>query len=209
MVSLASQTSSPSPPVRSTSWRCTATVFQLTGACELVATSGTRRRGDWPFLVGYVCCTLFVAQWVLKMGVQRLVIIGSLTTMLCSVPLWPYGDVDGLIIFAFIWGVANLGLLKIIISLATFIAMVPAPRLISGLLLGATLGTAVSHWVTIQIVERSISYFFLQFGPGCYLALVIVLLLASRGYVISQTSCTSPKGAAAETSPDADSGLAS
>ena len=143
------------------------------------------------------------------MGVQRLVIIGSLTTTLCSVPLWPYGDVDGLIILAFIWGVANLGLLKIIVSLATFMARVPTPRLISGLLLGASLGKAVSPWVTSQIVERSSSYFFLQFGPGCCLALVIVLLLASRGYATSQASRTSPEGAAAETSPGADSGLAS
>jgi len=35
MTSLASFMSSPSPPVRSTSWRCTATVFQLTRAAGL------------------------------------------------------------------------------------------------------------------------------------------------------------------------------
>ena len=143
------------------------------------------------------------------MGVQRLVIIGSLTTMLCSVPLWPYGDVDGLIIFAFIWGVANLGLQKTIISFAAFMARIPTPRLISGLLLGAMLSTAVSPWVTSQIVERSSSYFVLRFGPGCYMALVIVLLLVSRGYAASQASQNLPKGAAAAASPDADSGLAS
>ena len=143
------------------------------------------------------------------MGIQRLVIIGSLTTMLCSVPLWLYGDVDGLIIIAFIWGVANLWLLVIIISFSTFMVRVPMPRLKSGLLLGATLGTAVSPWVTSQIFERSSSYFVLQFGLGCYLALVIVLLLASRGYAASQASRTSPKGAAAAAGPDADSGLAS
>ncbi len=161
------------------------------------------------FWSGMFVAQLFVAWWVLKMSVQRLVIIGSLTTMLCSVPLWLYGDIDGLIILAFIWGVANLGLLKIIISFATLMVRVPTPRLISGLLLGATLGTAVSPWVTSQIVERSSSYFVLQFGSGCDLALVIVLLLASRGYAASQASCTAPKGAAAAASPDADSGLAS
>ena len=111
------------------------------------------------FWSGMFVAQLFVAWWVLKMGVQRLVIIGSLTTMLCSVPLWLYGDIDGLIILAFIWGVANLGLLKIIISFATLMVRVPTPRLISGLLLGATLGTAVSPWVTSQIFERSSSYF--------------------------------------------------
>ena len=146
---------------------------------------------------------------MLKIGVQRLVIIGSLTTMLFSVPLWPYGDVGGLIILAFIWGVANLGLHKIITSFATFMARIPTRRLISGLLLGATLGTAVSSWVTSQIVERSSSYLVLQFAPNCYMALVIVLLLASRGYAASQASRTSPKGAAAAASLDAGSGLAS
>ncbi len=143
------------------------------------------------------------------MGVQRLVIIGSLITMLRSAPLWLYGDVDGLIILEFILSVANLGLQKIIISFAAFMARIPTPRLISGLLLGAMLGTAVSPWVTSQIVERSSSYFVLRFGPGWYGALVIVLLLASRGHAASQASRTSPKGAAAPASPDADSGLAS
>jgi len=93
------------------------------------------------------------------MGIQRLVIIGSLTSTLCSVPLWLYGDVDGLIIIAFIWGVANLRLLVIIIYFSTFIVRVPMPRLKSGLLHGATLATAVSPWVTSQIFERSSSYF--------------------------------------------------
>ena len=143
------------------------------------------------------------------MNVQRLVIIGSLTTMLCTVPPWLNGDVDGLVILAFIWVIANLGLLKIIIFFATFMARVSTPQLISGLLLEATLGTAASPWVTSQIVERSDSYLVLQFGPGFYLALVIVLLLTSRGYATSQASCTSPKNAAAAASPVADSGLAS
>ena len=143
------------------------------------------------------------------MGIQRLVIIGSLTSTLCSVPLWLYGDVDGLIIIAFIWGVANLRLLVIIIYFSTFMVRVPMPRLKSGLLHGATLATAVSPWVTSQIFERSSSYFVLQFGLACYLALVIVLLLTSRGYAASQASRTSPKGAAAAAGPDAGSGLAS
>ena len=143
------------------------------------------------------------------MGIQRLVIIGSLTTRLCSVLLWLCGDIAGLIILAFIWGVANLALLKIIISFATLMVRLPTPRLISGLLLGATLGTAVSPWVTSQIVERWSSYFVLQFGSGCYLALVIVLLLASREYAVSQASCTALKGAATAVSTNGHAGLAS
>ena len=143
------------------------------------------------FWSGMLVAQLLVAWWVLKIGVQRLVIIGSVTTMLCSMPLWLYGDIDGLMILAFFWGVANLGLLKMIISFATLTVTSPTPRLISGLLLGATLGTAVSPWVTSQIVERSSSYVVLQFGSGCYLALLIALLMASRRYAASQASLTS------------------
>lgn len=153
---------------------------------------------------------LLVAWWVLKIGVQRLVIIRSATTMLCSIPLWLYGDMDGLIILAFIWGVANLGLLKTIISFSTLIVTAPTPRLISGLLLGATLGTAISSLVTSKIVEHSSSYFFLQFGSGCYPAFVIALLMASRRYVASQASLTSLRDfTAASPYAYADSGISS
>ena len=111
---------------------------------------------------------------------------------------------------ASIWGVANLGLLNMIISFAMLIVTAPTPRLISGLLLGATLGIAVSLWVTIQTVERSSSYFALQFGPGHYLSSVIVLLMASRRYAASRASLTSLRDFSFA-SPDAyaDSGISS
>jgi TsgA-like MFS transporter len=132
------------------------------------------------FWTGMFVAQLFVAWWVLKIGVQRLMIIGSISTCLCSIPLWLVSDIDGLLILAFIWGVANLGLLKIIISFATLTVSAPTPRLVSGLLLGATLGTAVSPWVTSYIVEYASSYFVLQFGTACYLSLSVLLAIASR-----------------------------
>jgi TsgA-like MFS transporter len=132
------------------------------------------------FWTGMFVAQLFVAWWVLKIGVQRLMIIGSISTCLCSIPLWLVSDIDGLLILAFIWGVANLGLLKIIISFATLTVSTPTPRLVSGLLLGATLGTAVSPWVTSYIVEYASSYFVLQFGTACYFTLSLLLGIASR-----------------------------
>ena len=168
-------------------------LWWLPNYLETASLAPAARAGE---VVGQFWSGMFVAQllvtwWVLKIGVQRLVIIGSVTTMLFSMPLWLYEDIDGLMILAFIWGVANLGLLKMIISFATLIVRAPTPRLISGLLLGATLGTAVSPWVTSQIVEHSTSYLVLQFGSGCYLALVIALLMASRRYAASQASLSS------------------
>jgi MFS family permease len=132
------------------------------------------------FWSGMFVAQLFVAWWVLKVGVQRLIIIGSISTSLCSIPLWLVTDIDALLILAFVWGVANLGLLKIIISFATLTVSTPTPRLVSGLLLGATLGTAVSPWVTSYLVEVASAYFVLQFGTACYVVLSVLLLVASR-----------------------------
>jgi TsgA-like MFS transporter len=132
------------------------------------------------FWSGMLVAQLFVAWWVLKIGVQRLIIIGSISTSLCSIPLWLVTDIDALLILAFVWGVANLGLLKIIISFATLTVSAPTPRLVSGLLLGATLGTALSPWVTSYIVEVTSAYFVLQFGTACYVVLSVLLLVASR-----------------------------
>jgi hypothetical protein len=47
-------------------------------------------------------------------------------------------------------------------------------------LLGATLGTALSPWVTSYIVEVASAYVVLQFGTACYVVLSVLLLVASR-----------------------------
>lgn len=127
------------------------------------------------FWTGMFVAQLFVAWWVLKVGVQRLLLIATLSTCVCSIPLWLVNSIDTLVMLAFLWGFANLGLLKILISYATLQVAKPGPRLISGLLLGATLGTALSPWVTSNIVEMSSSYFVLQFSTFCYALLTIML----------------------------------
>ncbi len=142
------------------------------------------------FWVGMFAAQIFVAWWVLKVGVRRLVLIAGVTTSLFSIPLWVFGDIDVLIILATLWGFANLSLLKVVLSYATQIIKVPTARLVSSLLLGATVGTAVSPWVTSQIVTATNTHFVLQFGTGCYVALTIMLLTASRPYRRIETPAT-------------------
>ena len=66
------------------------------------------------------------------------------------------------------------------LSFATQLVRVPTPRLVSSLLLGATLGTAVSPWVTSRIVEATSNYTILQFSTACYALLAVLLLIALR-----------------------------
>ncbi len=132
------------------------------------------------FWQGLFVAQLFVAWWVMRIGVRRLVSISAIATCLCSVPLWTFANVSSLPAFAFLWGFANLSLLKVVLSFATQLVRVPTPRLVSSLLLGATLGTAVSPWVTSRIVEATSNYTILQFSTACYALLAVLLLIALR-----------------------------
>jgi len=132
------------------------------------------------FWTGMFVAQIFVAWWVLKVGVRRLVLIAGLGSSLCSIPLWTYGDIDGLIVLATVWGFANMGLLKIVLSFATQMIRVPTARLISSLLLGASMGTAVSPWVTSRIVAATDNHFVLQFSTACYVVLTALLVMAIR-----------------------------
>ena len=127
------------------------------------------------FWLGMFLSQIFVAWWVMKIGVRRLVQIAALTTLLFSIPLWLHRDIDGLTILALISGFANLSLLKATLSLATELVSVPTARLVSLLLLGATVGTAVSPVVTSQVVDWTSNHTVLMFGSGCYLVLVVLL----------------------------------
>jgi predicted MFS family arabinose efflux permease len=140
------------------------------------------------FWTGMFAAQLFVAWWVMKIGARRLAVIAGMTTTLLSVPLWLYGEIEGLIILATIMGFANLGILKIILSFATQMVRIPTARLISSLLLGATMGTAIAPWVTSQIVTATSNHFILQFGTGCYVVMTVLLLLASREYLAKATT---------------------
>ena len=132
------------------------------------------------FWLGMFLAQIFVAWWVMRIGVRRLVQIAALTTFLFSIPLWLYPEIDGLVILTLIWGFTNLSLLKATLSLAIELVSVPTARLVSLLLLGATVGTAVSPIVTSQIVDWTNNHSVLIFGSSCYLALVVLLYSALR-----------------------------
>jgi len=132
------------------------------------------------FWIGMFAAQLVVAWWVLRVGVRKLVLIAAVSTSVFSVPLWIHEDIAGLSVFAFLWGFANLGLLKIVLSFATEMLPLPSGRLVSSLLLGATLGTALSPWVTSQIVVATDNHFILQFSTACYVALTCLLFVATR-----------------------------
>jgi predicted MFS family arabinose efflux permease len=144
------------------------------------------------FWTGMFAAQIFVAWWVMKIGVRRLLLIAGVTTTLFSIPLWVYDSMQGLLILATVFGFANLALLKITLSFATQLVRIPTARLVSGLLLGATIGTAVSPWVTSQIVIATSTYFVLQFGTICYAVLAALLFLASRSLPEKSPAMTTP-----------------
>jgi TsgA-like MFS transporter len=57
---------------------------------------------------------------------------------------------------------------------------VPGARLVSLLLLGATVGTAVSPYVTSRVVEWTDTKTILLFGSGCYGTLLLLMLVARK-----------------------------
>ena len=147
------------------------------------------------FWTGMFAAQIFVAWWVLKIGVSRLVLISAVATSFFSIPLWVIVDIDVLIVMSTIWGFANLGLLKVVLSFATQMLQRPTARLVASLLLGATVGTAVSPWLTSQIVMATDKHFILQFGTACYAALTVLLLTASRMYRTIEVSVAGRSGA--------------
>jgi TsgA-like MFS transporter len=132
------------------------------------------------FWSGMLVGQLFVAWWVLRIGARRLVLLSVSATCLMSLPLWIVAQPELLPGLALLWGIANLGLLKVVIAFASLAVAVPSPRLIAALLFGATSGTAVSPAVTSALVEAFGTLRVLQFGSLCYLTLAVLVLLAHR-----------------------------
>ncbi|WOJ92710.1 MFS transporter TsgA [Congregibacter variabilis] len=130
------------------------------------------------FWTGMLVTQLLVAWWVLRIGARRLVLLSVSGAFLGSLPLWLNESLTLLPWLSLIWGVANLGLLKIVISFATLAVPNPSPRLVAALLFGATSGTAISPKVTSIIVEAMDTRAVLQFGSLCYLVLGILVFVA-------------------------------
>jgi len=130
------------------------------------------------FWTGMLIAQLLVAWWVLRIGARRLVLLSVSGAFLGSLPLWLNETLALLPWLSLFWGVANLGLLKIVISFATLAVPIPSPRLVAALLFGATSGTAISPKVTSLIVSALDTRAVLQFGSLCYLILGVLVFTA-------------------------------
>ena len=130
------------------------------------------------FWSGMFAAQLFVAWWVLKIGVQRLPWLATGSTFALSIPLWWLPDMEAMWAMAALWGFGNLGLLTVLLSYATQFTEVASPRLVSGLLLGATTGTAISPWLSSQVVSWGEPRTALMFGSAMYLLMLLLLVAA-------------------------------
>ena len=132
------------------------------------------------YWMGMFAAQLFVSWWVFKIGVRKIVVLAASACTIFTVPLWIFTDIDTLLIMATVWGFSNLALLKVVLSFTTQMVTVPTPRLVAGILLGATMGTAVSPSITSQVVVMSDSYIVLLFGTGCFALMTGLLVIATR-----------------------------
>ncbi|MEL6367001.1 MAG: hypothetical protein AAFQ16_03485 [Pseudomonadota bacterium] len=136
-------------------------------------------------LVGRFWTGMFIAQIVvtiavLRIGTFRLLGIAAVLTAVGSIPLWTTGDMRLLPSLALLWGIANLGLLKLALTFVTLQFEAPSPRLVSCVLLGATLGTAISPFVTSRLVELAGTGAVLKFGTSCHVVMALLLITALK-----------------------------
>ena len=130
------------------------------------------------FWSGMFAAQLFVAWWVLRIGVNRLLWLSAASTLLFSIPIWWVTDASWLWWLAALWGFGNLGLLKVVLSYGSTFTAIASPRLVSSLLLGATTGTAISPWLSSHIVGLGDASYALKFGSFAYLVMLGLLAAA-------------------------------
>jgi len=130
------------------------------------------------FWSGMFASQLFVAWWVLRIGVKRLLVLSVIAASVLSASLGLTRDAGWLGVLVPLWGFAHLGLLKVLLSFATQAVAAATPTLVSSVLLGATTGTAISPWVSSQVVDFGGIRAALTFGTLCYLGLVALVGLA-------------------------------
>lgn len=131
------------------------------------------------FWTGMFAAQLIVTALVLRTGARAIALVAVVSTGLGALPLILVTEIDTLLVLAFVWGVANLGLLKVVLSFATELVAVPPPRLVSLMLLGATSGTAVAPQVSSALVEAGGTATALRFGVGCYAAMALLFYAAA------------------------------
>ncbi|MEM7763175.1 MAG: MFS transporter TsgA [Pseudomonadota bacterium] len=131
------------------------------------------------FWSGMFAAQILVAWWVLRTGARRMALLAAAGALAGSVPMWLVDHYAWLPSLAAVWGFTNFGLLKVVLSFATQQVTTPSSRLVSLMLLGATSGTAISPWLSSQIVAVSDTMTVLRFASVCYLVMGVLLVIAS------------------------------
>ena len=123
---------------------------------------------------------LLAAGILLRIRSANLTIFASFLAAIVTLGLWMIDDIDLLGYLTFAWGVFTLGLLKLILSWATEMVNIPGPRLISCLLMAATMGTAISPALSSLLVEATNVQSPLQVGSICYFLVFILVSIAKK-----------------------------
>ncbi|MFP6806352.1 MAG: MFS transporter TsgA [Pseudomonadales bacterium] len=131
------------------------------------------------FWAGMFIGQLIAVALLIKIRVALLAFVASILAFVATLPLWLLEDISLLSTVTFLWGMFTLGLLKLILSWATEMVSTPSPRLISGLLMAATLGTAVSPALSSQLVALTNIQMPIQVGSICFF-LVSALVVSAR-----------------------------
>jgi TsgA-like MFS transporter len=134
-------------------------------------------------IVGQYWLGMFAAQvliaWVVSfVGVRKIIAVAVVTTLAFALPFLVITDGSWYPLLALFWGFANMGLFKCLLSFATEQMSPVTPRLISVLLLAATLGTASSPWVSSWVVDLLSSKAALYFACICLLTVLLVAISA-------------------------------
>jgi len=132
------------------------------------------------FWSGMFIGQMIVALVVMGLGVNTMLWLAVSGALLGSVGIWLLGSEQWLGLIVLLWGLGNLGLLKLVISLAAELTRTPSPRLLSSLLFGATAGTAIGPAVSSFIVARGEVVSSLQFGSGLYLFVFLLIAIVLR-----------------------------
>ena len=130
------------------------------------------------FWAGMFIGQLAAAGILLRIRSANLTMVAAVLATIATVPLWLIDDIDVLGYLTFAWGMVTLGLLKLILSWATEMVNIPGPRLISVLLMAATMGTAISPALSSALVDATNVQVPLQVGSVCYFLVVALVTIA-------------------------------
>lgn len=132
------------------------------------------------FWAGMLGGQLIAAAILIKAATRTIALLAAILTAFSTMPLWLVDQPAYMPYLSFCWGFVTLGLLKLILSLATEMVAVPSPRLVSVLLMAATTGTAISPSLSSALVAANTPLLALKVGTGCFFIVILLVVFAYR-----------------------------